>query len=373
MALFLYGTLRHLPLLDIVLGDASSGRVRRAALPGHVALRVAGAGYPMIVPRDGGAAEGLILDGVTAEERMRLDFYEGGYAYALAPAMAVSDGFSEEVEVYFPVPGVLEPAGEWDLARWQEDEADLTCRAAREVMERLDRNDVATVARLYPFIRARAWAQGLGAAGAPATLRRQPGPDAVELRPREAGFDGFFRLKSFDIRHRRFDGSRSDWFGRECFVAYDAALVLPYDPASDCVALVEQLRYGPIWRGDPNPWTLEPIAGLVDAGEDPADTARREAVEEAGLRLGDLRPMMKVYPSPGYSSEFFHCFLGLCDLGQESGTTAGLADENEDIRTHILPFDKAMALVDSGEINAAPLAAMLLWLASHRAGLRASA
>ena len=34
-------------------------------------------------------------------------------------------------------------------------------------------------------------------------------------------------------------------------------------------------------------------------------------LEEAGLDLQDIRPMMNVYPSPGYSTEFFHCFLAV--------------------------------------------------------------
>ena len=93
-------------------------------------------------------------------------------------------------------------------------------------------------------------------------------------------------------------------------------------------------------------------------------------MEEAGLELGDLRLMTRVYPSPGYSTEFFHCYLGLCDLSAEEGRLAGLAHENEDIRSHVISFDRAMTLVESGEANAGPLAMMLLWLARHREELR---
>ena len=112
---------------------------------------------------------------------------------------------------------------------------------------------------------------------------------------------------------------------------------------------------------------------VTKAGEDPADCVRREAEEEAGLTLGDLRPMVRAYASPGYSTEFFHCFLGLCDLSGYGTQIGGLDSENEDIRSHVVSFEQALALVDSGEINAGPLVMMILWLARHRDALRAAA
>lgn len=375
--LFLFGTLRDAALLRIVTGQPDiMAQTRPADWPDHDTRRVADGDWPVCVPSPGASAPGLVLAAADSATLARLDHYEGLFGYVRSPARVRVDGQMVAASVYLCPSAAAAPDGPWSLRDWAGTAGAMTRRAAREVMERYARGLGHDTARLYPFIRARAWAQGLAGTGAPARLRRDPGPDAIALRGPGGGdfggHDGFFRLRRFDIRHRRFDGSQSDWFGRECFIAYDAALVLPYDPATDRVALVEQLRYGPVWRGDPNPWTLEPVAGLVDAGEDPADTARREAMEEAGLHLQTLRPMMGVYPSPGYSSEFFHCFLGLCALPAQAGTGGGgLAAENEDIRTHLISFDHAMSLVDSGEITAGPLVAMLLWLARHRPDLRA--
>lgn len=373
MALFLYGTLRHLPLLEIVLGRSAVDGLSPARLPGHAVHWAAGQGFPLIATQEGAVAEGLLLDGLDEDDLARLDFYEGGFGYALRDVCVQTDGGPTVARVYFPDPGLWAAGAPWDLEDWVARHGALTLRFAQEVMARMGRNSAEEVAALAPFIRARAWAQMLGQRPAPTSLRRDARPGDVELSGRPTGFEGFFRLKHFDLRHRRFDGSLSDWFQRETFVAYDAALVLPYDPKTDHVLLVEQLRFGPIWRDDPAPWILEPIAGLVDAGEAPADTARREAVEEAGLELGDLQLISRAYPSPGYSTEFYHCYLGLCDLERQRRDNDGLPDENEDIRSHVIPFDRAMALVDSGEINALPLVAMLLWLARHREHLRASA
>lgn len=373
MALFVYGTLRHPPLLECVLGRNADAVGEPATLPDHAVHWADGQIFPMITQAPGAVAEGLLLDGLSAQDIDRLDFYEGGFGYTLRPVTVQTAKGSVAAQVYFPDPGLWAPAAPWSLQDWVSRDGELSLLAAQEVMERMGTASAQEVARLFPHIRARAWARMLGGQGAPAELRRNAAPKDVEVAPRDDGYDGFFRLKSFDLRHRRFNGNTSDWFARETFVAYDAALVLPYDPRRDCVMLVEQLRYGPIWRGDPNPWVLEPIAGLVDAGEAPEDTARREAVEEAGLALGALELISRGYSSPGYSSEFFHCYLGLCDLSAAPVQTAGLADENEDIRSHILPFEQALAMIDSGEVNAGPLALMLLWLARHRTRLRASA
>lgn len=205
----------------------------------------------------------------------------------------------------------------------------------------------------------------------PTTRRQSAAPGDVTVHERAEGYRGFFELAEFQFDHLKFDGTRSPRVGREAFLAFDAALVLPYDPVTDHILLIEQLRFGPLWRDDPQPWIFEPIAGLVDAGEDPADTARREAMEESGLLLGALEPMVRVYASPGYSTEFFHCFLGVVDLSDFSASRNGLTSEHEDIRSHVMPYDTAMALVHSGEINAGPLIMMLYWLGAERGRLRA--
>lgn len=341
-----------------------------ARLPGYHATWVEAQPFPMIETVDGATADGLLVTDLTAEEVARLDFYEGGFAYDLHDVTVNTADGPVAARVYVPQPGVWSPGAPWDLADWVAKWGEMTLGAAQEVMSRYGKVTADDIRPILPFIRARAWARQIGKNPAPQTLRSPRTIADVDHLGDRPGYDGFFRIAAFDLRFRRFDGTTSAPMGREAFVAFDAALVLPYDPVTDQVLLIEQLRFGPIQRGDPAPWVLEPVAGLVDAGEDPADCARREAMEEADLTLQDLREMVRVYASPGYSSEFFHCFLGICDLSGRRGGLGGLASENEDIRSHIIPFDQAMALVDSGEVNAGPLAMMILWLAIRRDALR---
>jgi len=362
--LFLYGTLRHVPLLEIVAGRAVSPRPARLA--GHAVFTVAGADYPVILPEAGALSEGLFLPCDT-RMRARLDYYEAGFGYELREVSVETAEGAERALVYFGIDDVAEHDGPWSLAAWEARWAETTVLAAEESMARFGDWSPEVLAHRFPTIRARAWSRVLARAPAPAAVRSDPGIDAVRAKGVMRRHTGFFALDEILLDHATFAGGRSGPLRREGFVGMDAALVLPYDPATDRVLLVEQFRTGPFLRGDTRPWTLEPVAGLVDPGETPAETARREAMEEAGLTFDRLEPVIAGYPSPGATTEFFHCFIGICRLSDGEGPVAGgLPHEDEDIRVHVLDRTRAMDLVTSGEANVIPLVMLLLWAGANR-------
>lgn len=371
--IFLYGTLRHLPLLRVVLGR-DPGTPVAARLPDHAVVWARGQAFPLILRRTGDMAEGLLLQDLSEAEVARLDFYEGGFGYGLEAVEVETGQGRHKAMVYFPSGAGPEPGEPWSLEAWEAQWAEISVAAAREAMARIGRYSARDVAGMLPFFRARAWGHMLARDPAPQVLRNPKTIADVDyrLKPDDA-YEGFFQLRPFSLRYRKFDGGWSARLDRECFVAWDVALVLPYDPVADTVLLIEQLRFGPIHRGDPAPWVLEAVAGVVDAGETPEEAARRETLEEAGVAPSQLLRAPTGYASPGYSTEFYHCFIGLSDLGTGGTGAGGLDEENEDIRTHVVPFSRAMELVTSGEINAMPLAMLLCWLATQRDALRAAA
>jgi 8-oxo-dGTP pyrophosphatase MutT (NUDIX family) len=115
---------------------------------------------------------------------------------------------------------------------------------------------------------------------------------------------------------------------------------------------------------------LEPIAGRIDPGETPEQAARREAVEEAGLTLGDLIEVARYYPTPAAKTEFLYSYVALCDLPDGVAGVFGVEDETEDIRGHLIGFDIFMDLLASGEVAVGPLVITALWLQRERAALR---
>lgn len=369
--LFFYGTLRHAPLLRCVAGTDLL-QVEPATLPDHAAYLVKDANYPALRAEPGHTAPGILIRGMPEAAVARLDFYEGGHGYALLPRDVMTENGPVTALIYIPT-REFPDGGPFDLAAWQDKWGDINVAAAADVMAQFGQRPAAEVMARYTSILTRAASRLAAAKGGPTTVRRAASPGDVEVSAHNQPYADFFAIEEFQLRHRRFDGTMGPELKRAVFVSGDAATVLPYDPATDRVMLVEQFRMGPLGRGDAQCWSIEAIAGRVDPGETPEQTARREAVEEAGLTLGPLHRVHGYYPSPGAKTEYLHSFVAECPLPDDAAGLGGLPGEGEDIRSHIMPFADAMALLDSGEIENAPLIVSLYWLAAHRDKLRARA
>ncbi|CAM4307601.1 NUDIX domain-containing protein [Pseudoalteromonas ostreae] len=187
----------------------------------------------------------------------------------------------------------------------------------------------------------------------------------VIIAPIKALYNGFFKINLYQFEHALFAGGQSATIRREILERGDAVAVLPYDPISDSVLLIEQIRIGAI-KSKQSPWLLECIAGMTDGSTNYEDVARREAFEEAGLVLSELEFMLSYLSSPGGTTERLYLYLAKTDLSQLQSGVYGLATEGEDIKTHILSFDDAMGRLATGEIDNAASVISLQWLALNR-------
>ena len=372
--LFFYGTLCHRPLLDLVLGDTSHLTITAATLPDHAVHWVKDQSFPVIVPASGQSADGLLVSGLSAENIARLDFYEGGYDYYLRPVELRVGDTVQSAQVYFTAEGRWPIGTPWDLAEWKNDWAAAILIAATEMMQDFGKQKASDVARRYPQILQRAMSR-LRAANDPVRddVRIGPGRSAVTIEESRQPYSDYFAIAEADLRFRRFDGSQSDRVTRAAFQSGDAVTVLPYDPVRDRVMVIEQFRFGPFVRGDARPWSLEPAAGRIDPGESPEDAAMRELQEETGITAERLLPVARYYPSPGAVAEYLYSYIAIADLPGSATGVAGLEEEAEDIRSHILPFDKLIEMVGQGQAENGPLILSALWLATRRDGLRRDA
>jgi len=253
-------------------------------------------------------------------------------------------------------------SGEVPDAVWQ--------ATAGDVMALMGRASVAEVAaRLGPML-VRGASRVRAAQSATTALRHRARPGDVLVADLRQPYAKFFAIEEYDVAWRQFDGAMSDTVTRAAFLSGDAVTVLPYDPLRDRVLVVEQFRAGPLARGDGQCWQIEAIAGRIDPGESAEEAARREAVEEAGLHLTELLEVARYYPSPGAVSEYLYSYVALTDLPDGSAGVFGVAGETEDIRGHLISFDRFMELVATGEIENAPLILTALWLQRERGRLR---
>ena len=174
-------------------------------------------------------------------------------------------------------------------------------------------------------------------------------------------YKGFFSLFEYRFQYRKFDGSVSEMVSREILERGHAVVLLAYDDKRDEVVLIEQIRIAAI-DTQASPWILELIAGMMDHdNESTEEVARREAMEEAGIVIGQCKPIISYLASPGGLTEQLHILVGQVDSSTAKGVH-GLAEENEDIKVHVVSREQAYKWVEEGVINNAASIIALQWL-----------
>ena len=155
------------------------------------------------------------------------------------------------------------------------------------------------------------------------------GKNDVEIIARETLYRGFFSLDLYRFRHRLFNGQMSHEVRREIFERGHAAVLLPFDPVRDEVVLIVQIR----------------------------------------IAAYDTKPVLSFLASPGGTSERSSIMVGEVDATTASGIH-GLADENEDIRVHVVSREQAYQWVEEGKIDNAASVIALQWLQLHHQALK---
>lgn len=181
----------------------------------------------------------------------------------------------------------------------------------------------------------------------------------VELVSDDRVHEGFRNLSV--IRYR--DGLNDGIVRREIVKAPQAVAVVAHDPALDRLVMIRQFRYAAqlsTGRG----MTAEIVAGLVEEGEEPVETARRELLEEAGLEAKSLTPLCTFLTTPGLTDELIHLFHAEVDA---SGLTerAGNAEETEVTFPFLVSLDSAFAAAASNDIQNGIVMLGLLWFERH--------
>jgi nudix-type nucleoside diphosphatase (YffH/AdpP family) len=169
----------------------------------------------------------------------------------------------------------------------------------------------------------------------------------VEIMAQEIISKFWSTLSKVTLKYSRRDG-RSEILVREVNDHGHAAAVLAFDPKRKTVLLVKQMRIAAHVAGYTNAM-IEVCAGLLD-GDDARTCAMREAEEELGIRVHDLREVGNVFMSPGALTERVNLFIGTYSPADRITNGGGVATEGEDIEVLEMTLDEALSAVSAGSI-----------------------
>jgi len=183
--------------------------------------------------------------------------------------------------------------------------------------------------------------------------------DRVKIERIEPLSHHWAKLDRYIISYRRRDG-RTERQVREVHDHGHGAAVLPFDTSRGTVLLVRQFRL-PAYLNGTDGDMIEACAGLLD-GDDPAVCASREAEEELGFRIHNLRRMVSVFSTPGAVTERLTLFLADYAVQDRVGEGGGHAHEGEDIEVLEMPLDEARRLMAAGGIVDAKTVLLVMFL-----------
>ena len=172
--------------------------------------------------------------------------------------------------------------------------------------------------------------------------------------------DNYFVLRNitYDLTRKNGEVIRHK---REVYDRGNGATILLYNPEKKTVVLIRQFRVATWVNGNEDGQLIETCAGLLD-NDEPEACIRKEAIEETGFEVGEVRKLFELYMSPGSVTEIIHFFIAQYSDSQRANAGGGV--EDEDIEVLELPFTQALEMIKTGEIRDGKTVLLLNYLQS---------
>ncbi|AFK02188.1 nucleoside diphosphate pyrophosphatase [Emticicia oligotrophica DSM 17448] len=161
--------------------------------------------------------------------------------------------------------------------------------------------------------------------------------------------DDWYLLKKIIFEYRN---KKGEWKvqSREAHDRGNGAVILLYNKVTKTVILTEQFRMPTYINGNETGMLIEACAGLLDK-DNPEDCIRRETEEETGYRIDGVKKIFEAYMSPASVTEVLHFFIAEYTKEMKVNEGGGVDDEQENIEVLEIPFEKAMKMIETGEIK----------------------
>ncbi|WP_158827255.1 GDP-mannose pyrophosphatase NudK [Mucilaginibacter lacusdianchii] len=185
----------------------------------------------------------------------------------------------------------------------------------------------------------------------------------VKILNTEILSDNWYILNKVTYEHTLPDGT-SQVHSREAYDRGNGATILLYNTLQKTVILTRQFRLPTFINGNATGMLIEACAGLLDK-DNAEDCIRRETEEETGYQITDVRKIFEAYMSPGSVTEILHFFIAEYTQSMKIHQGGGLEEESEHIEVLEVTIDKAMAMIDSGDIRDGKTIMLLQYLKLH--------
>ena len=184
--------------------------------------------------------------------------------------------------------------------------------------------------------------------------------EKVKILETEILSDNWYTLRKVTFTRQLNDGTWQQQ-SREAYDRGNGATILLYNKTQKTVILTRQFRLPTYVNGNPSGMLIEACAGLLDK-ENPEDCIKRETEEETGYKISAVRKTFELYMSPGSVTEVLYFFIAEYSKDMKVNEGGGAEHEQENIEVLEMPYEKALQMVESGEIRDAKTIILLQYL-----------
>jgi len=186
---------------------------------------------------------------------------------------------------------------------------------------------------------------------------------SVQIVQTEILSDNWYTLRKITFEIEKPDGA-TETQSKEAYDRGNGAVILLYNKSQNSVVLTRQFRLPTYINGNKTGMLIEACAGLLEQ-ESPDECIKREAMEETGYNVSNVKKIFEAYMSPGSVTEILHFFVAEYSKTDLLHSGGGVKEEEEDIEVLELAFKDVLSMIESGEIMDAKTIMLLQYAQIH--------
>jgi GDP-mannose pyrophosphatase NudK len=188
--------------------------------------------------------------------------------------------------------------------------------------------------------------------------------ERIKIEQTEILSNNWYTLRKITYSYLKRDGLWQSQ-SREAYDRGNGAVILLYNKALQTVILTKQFRMPTYINGNASGMLIEACAGLLDKDK-PEDCIKRETEEETGYKIADVQKVYEAYMSPGSVTELLHFFIAAYEPAMKQADGGGIEHEQEEIEVLELNIDKALQMIETGDIKDGKTIMLLQYVRLHQ-------